>query len=77
MLQESEGQEATPSSNGAAAPSPAPAAPTPSLPLGWFEAVDPTYNHPYWSVTLSTAHRKLCCGCYFMISPPLALELLL
>ncbi|DBB15166.1 TPA: hypothetical protein ACH3X3_004171 [Trebouxia sp. C0006] len=57
IIKESEGQEATPSSNGAAAPSPAPAASTPSLPLGWFEAVDPTYNHPYW-YNPSTGERR-------------------
>ncbi|DBA76098.1 hypothetical protein WJX77_005947 [Trebouxia sp. C0004] len=57
IIKESEGQEATPSSNGVAAPSPAPAAPNPSLPLGWFEALDPTYNHPYW-YNPSTGERR-------------------
>lgn len=57
IIKESENQEATPSSNGAAAPSPAPAAPSPSLPLGWFEALDPTYNHPYW-YNPSTGERR-------------------
>ncbi|DBA84282.1 TPA: hypothetical protein ACH3X2_006338 [Trebouxia sp. C0005] len=57
IIKESETQEAGPSSNGAAAPSQAPAAPTPFLPLGWFEALDPTYNHPYW-YNPSTRERR-------------------
>ena len=48
LLQED--QEAGPSlsANGvAAAPKPVPVT-NASLPPGWFEAIDPTYNHPYW-----------------------------
>ncbi len=32
----------------AQAAEPAPPAAAEKLPEGWFEAVDPTYNHPYW-----------------------------
>ena len=43
--------EAAPSS-GSATPAAAVAVAVPaasaSLPPGWFEAVDPNYNHPYW-----------------------------
>ena len=49
ILQEEESGAVTPSSNGSASPTAVavPAA-SPNLPQGWFEALDPTYNHPYW-----------------------------
>lgn len=57
ILKESEAQEASPSTNGVAATSATPTPSTPLLPPGWAEAVDPTYNHPYW-YNHSTGERR-------------------
>ena len=58
MPQEEAPENAAPVTNGtpAAAPVAVPAAST-SLPPGWFEALDPAYNHPYWYCSLHARHE--------------------
>ena len=60
-------QQAAAPAAAAAAPAPAAAAAPPvsgpGLPPGWFEAMDPTYQHPYWCGLLPAlqAVRPACC----------------
>ncbi|KAL3158078.1 hypothetical protein ABBQ32_011684 [Trebouxia sp. C0010 RCD-2024] len=59
LKDEEEAEAAAPAANGTAAlvAIPVPLPSSASLPPGWFEALDPNYNHPYW-YNPSTGERR-------------------